>query len=671
MHAILENNESIISLLFNGLIMLGLLSLYAIFRVEYKDDNIIKKITRGLIMGIIVVIVMTPLGPDDDGIYHDARNIILSISGVFFGIIPTLTAMTFGVLYRILLGGSGLALGVVEIISASFIGLAWPYLQRKGLKKLKIFNYFILGLVIHLMLYVFYLIIPPSLSLGFKDFFEETAFVYLVLYPFLTMSASYIIKNHYEFIGLTEVNKKQSSVLNASINAPKKMEIYVLDVDYNYLAYNDFHANQMKEYYLREDLEGENFLNYVENTKMNERLKKSFDKAKLGIEHQVVSEVEVTKGKYVEETFSPLIEGKDNIVGVTVFSVDVTERIAQAKRLEKLSYFDPLTKVHNRRHFEQRLDVFNITNEALSIVYFDINGLKTINDTFGHKKGDLLLIEVANELVNVMGKYGDVCRIGGDEFIILLPNISVEDATTLSEEAKDNLSKKTINHIVISASYGIHSRTKDEDIAVDDLVINAENAMYIHKLTEKSSHRSQNIQAILNTLKLMHANEERHSIDVGRYSVEIGKRMGLSESNLELLRMIANLHDIGKVGIDQDILNKPGKLTDEEFAIIKRHPEIGYRLLSDVPEYREIAYDILSHHERFDGKGYPNGLVGTNIPLRARIVSVADAYDAMTSDRPYRKALSKEVAIEELKKNSGTQFDPEIVDCFLEVLKEI
>ena len=191
MHAILENNESIISLLFNGLIMLGLLSLYAIFRVEYKDDNIIKKITRGLIMGVIVVLVMTPLGPDDDGIYHDARNIILSISGVFFGIIPTLTAMTFGVLYRILLGGSGLALGVVEIISASLIGLAWPYLQRKGLKKLKIFNYFILGLVIHLMLYVFYLIIPPSLSLGFKDFFEETAFVYLVLYPFLTMSFIY------------------------------------------------------------------------------------------------------------------------------------------------------------------------------------------------------------------------------------------------------------------------------------------------------------------------------------------------------------------------------------------------------------------------------------------------------------------------------------------------
>ena len=145
----------------------------------------------------------------------------------------------------------------------------------------------------------------------------------------------------------------------------------------------------------------------------------------------------------------------------------------------------------------------------------------------------------------------------------------------------------------------------------------------------------------------------------------------MTDDELDLLKLISELHDIGKIAIDDSILNKPGKLDDKEWEAIKKHPEIGYRILSATPEYSEIAQDILSHHERYDGKGYPRGLVGEEIPIRARIISIADAFDAMISDRPYRKAMTTYEAIEEIKRNSGSQFDPEISKIFLDLFEEI
>jgi HD-GYP domain-containing protein (c-di-GMP phosphodiesterase class II) len=143
--------------------------------------------------------------------------------------------------------------------------------------------------------------------------------------------------------------------------------------------------------------------------------------------------------------------------------------------------------------------------------------------------------------------------------------------------------------------------------------------------------------------------------------------MGMTKQDIEQLTLISNLHDIGKIAIDDKILNKPGKLTEEEWRVMKRHPETGYRILASSPDYIEIAEDILSHHEKYDGTGYPRGLKGEKIPIRARIIAIADAYDAMTSDRPYRKKLDHAVAIQELIDNKGSQFDPKLVDIFLAI----
>jgi HD-GYP domain-containing protein (c-di-GMP phosphodiesterase class II) len=201
---------------------------------------------------------------------------------------------------------------------------------------------------------------------------------------------------------------------------------------------------------------------------------------------------------------------------------------------------------------------------------------------------------------------------------------------------------------------------------INEIVKNAEDYMYRHKLFESPSIRGKTVKAIINSLHEKNKREEQHSQRVSYLCEAIGIAMEQSESELKELKTVGLLHDIGKIAIDEKILNKPDKLTNEEWNDIKRHPEIGYRILSSVNDMAELAEFVLAHHERWDGGGYPKGLKGVEIPLQARIITVADTFDAMTSERAYRSAIPDDIAIAELKRNAGTQFDPEIVRIFTE-----
>ena len=189
--------------------------------------------------------------------------------------------------------------------------------------------------------------------------------------------------------------------------------------------------------------------------------------------------------------------------------------------------------------------------------------------------------------------------------------------------------------------------------------------MYKHKLSERSSMRSKTIDLIMNTLFEKSNREATHSNRVSSICKAIGAKMGFDKSAVDQICIAGLIHDIGKIGIDEKILNKPGSLSVDERKDIERHPEIGWRLLSSTNEFSELARFVLSHHEKWDGSGYPRGIKGKEIPLESRIISVADAYDAMTSERSYRKGMCKEQAIKELMKCSGTQFDSEIVHVFV------
>ncbi|SPF56228.1 Sensory box protein (fragment) [Candidatus Desulfosporosinus infrequens] len=233
------------------------------------------------------------------------------------------------------------------------------------------------------------------------------------------------------------------------------------------------------------------------------------------------------------------------------------------------------------------------------------------------------------------------------------------------ERIKDLYSKEDVNSIRVSISFGWDTKkSSDEDIL--SVIKSAEDLMYKYKIVKNEGNRGNTILTIINTLHEKNPREEQHSQRVSELCQNIGKALSFSEIKVSKLKVVGLLHDIGKIAIEEGILNKPGKLSEQEWNEIKRHPDIGYRILSSSSEMLELANCILAHHERWDGKGYPKGLKGEDIPKISRIIALADSYDAMTSERSYRKALSEEEALVEIRKNAGTQFDPEIARVFVE-----
>jgi len=303
-------------------------------------------------------------------------------------------------------------------------------------------------------------------------------------------------------------------------------------------------------------------------------------------------------------------------------------------------------------------------NLPISLIMADVNGLKLFNDAFGHAEGDKLLVKAAEIIRKELREDEIVARIGGDELVILLPRTDSEEANGIVKRIRASISNIRLKSIELSISFGWDTKNStDQDII--DILKSAEDSMYRNKLFESPDIREKRIRAIINFFYDNNSEEEQHSKRVSSLCEAIGAAMGMTGAALDELKTLGLLHDIGKIAVDKSILNKPDRLTKEEWNEIKRHPETGYRILSSVSDMTEIAEFVLAHHERWDGKGYPKGIKGEDIPLQARIAAVAGAYDAMTSKSAYRNPLPESIAAEEIEKNAGTQFDPEIVRVFI------
>lgn len=335
-----------------------------------------------------------------------------------------------------------------------------------------------------------------------------------------------------------------------------------------------------------------------------------------------------------------------------------------------LSYYDVLTGLYNRRFYEMeviRLDAEK--NLPITVVMVDVNGLKMINDAFGHQLGDKLLQRTADAIRGICRKQDILARWGGDEFVLLLPNTAGMEAELIVSGIKECCSKQSTDMIHLNISIGWNTKwSMDVDFA--EIMKNAENDMYKHKIIKNEGLRGDLINTIIKTLHEKNPREEKHSKRVGEVAQKIGAAIGFSDIEAGKLKLIGHLHDIGKIAIEDGILNKNGHLTEREREEIERHPDVGYRILSATSEMLDLADCVLAHHERWDGKGYPRGLSGEEIPIEARIISLADSYDAMSSERPYRKALDEEVILYELRRNAGYQFDPVIAKVFVEKVLE-
>lgn len=357
-------------------------------------------------------------------------------------------------------------------------------------------------------------------------------------------------------------------------------------------------------------------------------------------------------------------DADDQIVSLWGAAQDITTRKIGEDKLLYLSTHDHLTGLYNRRYYEQKLkELDKKENYPLSIIMFDLNGLKLVNDSFGHDMGDVLLNKAAETIKKACRQDDIIARIGGDEFVLVLPKTSVRDTVKIANHIKELTSKEIVSNIELSISYGYDTKELDSQ-SISEVVVNAENHMYKHKLFERTSIRSKTIELIMNTLFEKSKDEAQHSNRVSRICQAIAVEMDLDQNKINQMRVVGLMHDIGKIGVDEKILNKTGSLTSIERIDIEKHAEIGWRLLSSTNEFSEIAQFVIHHHEKWDGSGYPNGIKGEAIQIEARIIAVAEAYETMTSNRSFDKKLTMKEALQELKRCSGKHFDPKIVDVF-------
>jgi diguanylate cyclase (GGDEF)-like protein/PAS domain S-box-containing protein len=346
---------------------------------------------------------------------------------------------------------------------------------------------------------------------------------------------------------------------------------------------------------------------------------------------------------------------------------DITERKLAEEQLRYMNLHDTLTGLYNRTFIEAEMKRLDTARQLpLGIIMGDLNGLKLINDTYGHPIGDQAL-QLAAEIIRKSCREDDIyARWGGDEFVIILPQTSASDAEKLCNRIIKNCQDIFIEDVPVSVALGVACKEKADDLLYKVLQL-AENNMYKNKLTESRSTKSAVLKALLKTLEEKSYETEAHTRGMQKMAQLIGKQINLPDAELSRLDLLITLHDIGKINIAEEILIKNGPLTAEEWETIKKHPEIGFRIARATEEFAHVAEDILAHHERWDGTGYPRGLKGSTIPLLARITAIADAYEVMTNGRPYKTAMPEREVGAEFLRCSGTHFDPALVQIFLSI----
>jgi len=346
--------------------------------------------------------------------------------------------------------------------------------------------------------------------------------------------------------------------------------------------------------------------------------------------------------------------------------MDVTDQNLRQKDIEFASNHDYLTGLYNRRYFAEYINHIELRAvKSIAIVILDVNGLKMVNDALGFRFGDLLLKTVADSLKGSCCKEAVICRIGGDEFAMIILNREEEEIAEVKRCLQEILAEKTISNIQISVAFGYAYSEATKVSSIDDLIKTAETRMYKQKVLDSRSSKNQAIHGILQTIHEKFETERIHSYRVSELCEQMGQALDLSKEECDELKLAGLIHDVGKITTPDYILSKPGKLTPEEYELIKQHPERGYHILRTADQYSDLAQYALTHHERVDGTGYPMGLKKEEIPLFSRIIAICDAFEAMTASRPYRKAMKEELAIAELHRCKGTQFDAELVEIFI------
>ena len=680
------SKEIISGLVYNASLLLSISLVYILFFLKYDKNDVWRKIIAGVAIGFIGILLMENRIQLVEGIIFDVRSVLVSVAAMFFGFIPAFVATVIIIIWRIIIGGSGVLMGVLVTSLTFGIGLVWNKIRFKQILSQKNNVYielYLVGFIAHVIMLTCTLALPQNMIL---IVLKQTAIPILLIYPIVSLMLSLVLLDAYRN-NQTKLELKESEAKYKKLYYEYQNQLTLLKTLINsvpdLIFYKDVNGVFVGCNSAFEKLAGKkekDIIGLTDFDLFDEEMATSFrniDKEMLmqnksRIKDEIVTYPDGTK-VFLETIKTPYSNSDGTILGTIGISRDITERKKREEENLYLTYHDILTRLYNRRFFEEQVERLNTKEQMpLSVISGDINGLKLINDALGHNEGDKLLVEVAKILKSCCDEENFVCRTGGDEFCILLPKTYSESAQLIVDriikKCKEYRNEEYKETYYVSIALGYSTKMKVEE-PFEKVFKVAEEHMYRMKLLEHKSIHSSIISSIKATMFEKSNETEEHAERIAKMSKKIGEILGLNNEALNDLELLATLHDIGKISIDGSILKKAGKLTENEWHEIKKHPEVGYRITNASQELKHISEYILCHHERWDGKGYPQGLYGTDIPLLSRILTIVDSYDAMTHDRAYRKAMSKDDAILELLKNAGTQFDPDIVRIFVSELE--
>lgn len=655
-----------------------LLALFVVYEVSYSisgKNRLVRDMISGLFIAAICLVIMSMPYRLYPGIVFDTRSIIISVTAFSFGPLPATVTSVVALIYRIYTGGSGVYSGIATIITSFSIAMFWRYVIYPRRRRAWL-NIYLMSLTVHIVMLADMLLMPADIRF---QVISEIAVPVLLLYPVAGVLLGLLLMHQQQ-------RKRFEQDLIESERSKSVLMSHIPGIAYR-CAYDDkwtmeFVSEGCYELtgYRPEDLIDNKLISFDDliSAEYREILRREWVrvialKHKFRYEYEIVAAagehkwvLELAQAVYTD-TNDEQVEALEGII------IDITANKRAHERIQYMDIHDSFTGLYNRKYYESvKRDLDTQQTCPVGIVLVDINGVRIINDAFGHEEGDVLIRRTASILTACCREEDIVSRNGSDDFAVIMPLADEAEVVHLIErihvvcaDVNQELYGEE-SRLSISAGYGFRLTVED---SMNKAEKDAEESLNKSKLLEQRSHQNVMLSSIMATMYAKSQETEAHSQRIARFARLIAGEIGLGQLQLDELDLLSKLHDVGKVGIDDRILNKPAGLTPEEWAVMRTHPEIGHRILMVSPELRNIAEYVLNHHERWDGRGYPNGRTGESIPLLSRILSIADAYDAMTEDRIYRPALPREHALKEIEKNAGTQFDPQLANLFVEYMR--
>lgn len=615
------------------------------------------------LFGIIGILIMSFPYVPSPGLYIDTRSILVGLIAYIFSKKTSHFLMISLILYRLILGGDGAFVGIIIILLSGLIGYLFRFIDLKYLRLYSILNFYLLGIIIHVIMTLCIMFMSNT---NYAIAFMNSVIPLLVIFPITTVVVGKLFIIQREQINQLQLTRFAEKRFR-SLFEQAQIGICYLETDGSFINTNDY-FNQMFQY-TRDELMSLNIRDLNDKTEYNQNYALTqLLNDQYAVDHTVEKPLLRKDGTtfWANISVSRIRFNQEDIYMSTV--IDISERKKAEEMMHYLNYHDQTTGLNNRQYYESHIEKVDVEgNYPLTLIKIDINGMKLINDAFGYEMGDTLVKKVVSLIKPIVYNSDMFCRFGGSDFLIVYTKVQKPYIDIIMAQINHMMTNETIQNIKVSVSsaYAVKS-SSEEDL---NLVLKkAEMRLSREKLIDTSSMLSRTIEIIMNSLYEKNSREMEHSKRVSYWCEKIAQRMNLDSHIVSKLRIAGLMHDIGKIGIPDSILDKPDRLTEEEFNLIRKHSEVGYRILSAANEFSEIADYILAHHERWDGMGYPKGLKGSEIPIYARIISVADSFDAMTSDRAYRKAMSFQQAKQEIIKFSSVQFDPSVVKVFLEII---